>query len=459
MVNKSRIKYVCQNCGYESLRWLGKCPECMEWNTLAEELEKPKKSTSAISRTAQNISSISALSSTSNIRLSTNINEFDRVLGGGLIVGSVVLIAGDPGIGKSTLVMQAVAGLHGKVIYVTGEESAEQLKYRAERLKLKSENLFILSETNLDDIIFTIEKNEPAVAVIDSIQTIYRPELGTAPGTVGQIRECTALLMQVAKKKNISIIIIGHVTKDGAIAGPKILEHIVDTVLQFGGEKNYSFRILRAVKNRFGSTNEIGIFEMRDTGLVEVTNPSEVFLSQREYGSSGSVVTSVIEGTRPILVEVQALVTPSNYGMPQRVTTGFDYRRLSILLAVLEKRLNYKFSSHNVFLNIAGGVEIDEPAADLAVCSAVVSSIKDIPSDSKTCVVGEVGLGGEIRTIHQVEKRIQEAEKLGFEQILIPKSTVKVNTKERKIKISQVKTLKEAIDLLVSCPKDPLEKY
>jgi len=377
------------------------------------------------------------------------------VLGGGLIIGSVVLIAGDPGIGKSTLVMQAVSNIQldesaskSKVVYVTGEESAEQLKYRSERLKLKSENVFILSETNLNDIIFTLEKNEPAVAVIDSIQTIYKPELGSAPGTVGQIRECTAYLMQLAKKRMITVIIIGHVTKDGAIAGPKLLEHMVDTVLQFGGEKNYSFRILRAMKNRFGSTNEIGIFEMHDSGLAEVANPSEVFLSQREYGASGSVVTSVIEGTRPILVEVQALATPSNYGMPQRVTTGFDYRRLSILLAVLEKRLGYKLSSQNVFLNIAGGVDIDEPAADLAVCSAVISSIKDIPADSKTCVVGEVGLGGEIRSIHQLEKRISEAEKLGFEKILIPKTNSKIEKKNHNISILEVKTLREAIQQL-----------
>jgi len=377
------------------------------------------------------------------------------VLGGGLIIGSVVLIAGDPGIGKSTLVMQAVSNIQldesaskSKVVYVTGEESAEQLKYRSERLKLKSENVFILSETNLNDILFTLEKNDPAVAVIDSIQTIHRPELGTAPGTVGQIRECTAYLMQLAKKRMITVIIIGHVTKDGAIAGPKLLEHMVDTVLQFGGEKNYSFRILRAMKNRFGSTNEIGIFEMHDSGLAEVANPSEVFLSQREYGASGSVVTSVIEGTRPILVEVQALATPSNYGMPQRVTTGFDYRRLSILLAVLEKRLGYKLSSQNVFLNIAGGVDIDEPAADLAVCSAVISSIKDIPADSKTCVVGEVGLGGEIRSIHQLEKRISEAEKLGFEKILIPKTNSKIEKKNHNISILEVKTLREAIQQL-----------
>lgn len=455
-MKSSKVKYVCQNCGYESLRWLGKCPECMEWNTLAEEMAKPKTSHAATVGTVQNIKSISQLSPTDNIRIATNIKEFDRVLGGGLIIGSVVLIAGDPGIGKSTLVMQAVSNIkfdvsssRSKVIYVTGEESAEQLKYRSERLKLKSENVFILPETNLNDILFTLEKNEPAVAVIDSIQTIFKPELGTAPGTVGQIRESTAYLMQLAKKKMITVLIIGHVTKDGAIAGPKLLEHIVDTVLQFGGEKNYSFRILRAMKNRFGSTNEIGIFEMHDTGLVEVSNPSEVFLSQREYGASGSVVTSVIEGTRPILVEVQALVTPSNYGMPQRVTTGFDYRRLSILLAVLEKRLSYKLSSQNVFLNIAGGVDIDEPAADLAVCASVVSSIKDIPADSKTCVVGEVGLGGEIRSIHQLEKRIQEAEKLGFEKILIPKQNSKLNSKDFKIKIVEVKNLKEAIGYLI----------
>ncbi len=454
-MKQARIKYVCQNCGYESLKWLGKCPDCMEWNTLSEELVKPKASHPAVSGSAQNIKSISQLSPTDNLRIATNIKEFDRVLGGGLIIGSVILIAGDPGIGKSTLVMQAVstikldaAALKSKVLYVTGEESAEQLKYRSERLKLKSENVFILSETNLNDILFTLEKYDPAVAVIDSIQTIFKPELGSAPGTIGQIRECTAYLMQLAKKKMITVIIIGHVTKDGAIAGPKLLEHMVDTVLQFGGEKNYSFRILRAMKNRFGSTNEIGIFEMHDSGLAEVANPSEVFLSQREYGASGSVVTSVIEGTRPILVEVQALTTPSNYGMPQRVTTGFDYRRLSILLAVIEKRLGYKLSSQNVFLNIAGGVEIDEPAADLAVCAAVISSIKDIPADSKTCVVGEVGLGGEIRSIHQLEKRISEAEKLGFEKIFVPKTNSKIESKNFKISIVEVKTLKEAITSL-----------
>jgi DNA repair protein RadA/Sms len=428
----------------------------MEWNTLAEEFAKPKTGPFPTAGRAKDIKSISKISSTDNLRITSNIKEFDRVLGGGLIVGSVVLIAGDPGIGKSTLVMQTVANikfdqknLKSKIIYVTGEESADQLKYRSERLKLKSENVFILSETNLNDILYTLEKNDPAVAVIDSIQTIYKPELGTAPGTVGQIRECTAYLMQLAKTKQITVLIIGHVTKDGAIAGPKLLEHIVDTVLQFGGEKNYSFRILRAMKNRFGSTNEIGIFEMHDSGLVEVSNPSEVFLSQREYGTSGSVVTSIIEGTRPILVEVQSLVTTSNYGMPQRVTTGFDYRRLSILLAVLEKRLGYKLSSQNVFLNIAGGVNIDEPAADLAVCSAVVSSSKDIPADSKTCVVGEVGLGGEIRSIHQLEKRIQEAEKLGFEKIIIPKSISKIEKKNYKISVFEVMTLKDSLQILL----------
>jgi DNA repair protein RadA/Sms len=294
-------------------------------------------------------------------------------------------------------------------------------------------------------ILDVFERENPSIVVIDSIQTIYREELETSPGTVNQIRECTTALLDYAKKNNVAVIIIGHITKDGLIAGPKALEHIVDTVIQFSGEKNYSFRILRAIKNRFGSTNEIGIFEMHEDGLKEVENPSQVFLAEREYGSSGSVVTSVIEGTRPILVEVQALVTPSGYGIAQRVATGFDSRRLSILLAVIEKRLNYKLSQHNVFLNIAGGVEIDEPAADLAVCCAIISSIRDIPADSLTCVVGEVGLGGEIRGISHLEKRIQEAQKLGFEKIITPVQKINLSKNDLTLKIIQTKTLKEAI--------------
>ncbi|NPV11636.1 MAG: DNA repair protein RadA [Ignavibacteria bacterium] len=451
-MNSIRKKFVCQNCGYESIQWLGKCPSCGQWNSFAEEFEKKQKSKNSRQKsetTLVNISTINEKTINKAFKLKTNIKEFDRVLGGGLISGSVVLIAGDPGIGKSTLVLQAVSNLKEKVIYVTGEESLEQISLRAARLKLKNENLYILAETNLNQIIEILEQEKPSIAVIDSIQTIYRDELESSPGTIGQIRECTSALMDFAKKNNVAIIIIGHITKDGLIAGPKALEHIVDTVIQFSGEKNYSFRILRAIKNRFGSTNEIGIFEMHEDGLKEVENPSQVFLAEREYGASGSVVTSIIEGTRPILVEVQALVTPSGYGMAQRVTTGFDSRRLSILLAVIEKRLNFKLSQQNVFLNIAGGVEIDEPAADLAVCCAIISSIKDIPADSLTCVVGEVGLGGEIRSISNLEKRIQESQKLGFKKIITPNQKINFNLNELKIKVTQVKTLKEAIKELL----------
>jgi len=447
-MNSIRKKFVCQNCGYESIQWLGKCPSCGQWNSFAEEFEKKQKTKIFKQKSETALVSISTINEKSinkAYKLKTNIKEFDRVLGGGLISGSIVLIAGDPGIGKSTLVLQAVSNLKEKVIYVTGEESLEQISLRSFRLKIKNENLFILPETNLNQILEILEEEKPSVVVIDSIQTIYRDELESSPGTIGQIRECTSSLMDFAKKNNVAVIIIGHITKDGLIAGPKALEHIVDTVIQFSGEKNYSFRILRAIKNRFGSTNEIGIFEMHENGLKEVENPSQVFLAEREYGASGSVVTSIIEGTRPILVEVQALVTPSGYGMAQRVTTGFDSRRLSILLAVIEKRLNFKLSQQNVFLNIAGGVEIDEPAADLAVCCAIISSIKDIPADSLTCVVGEVGLGGEIRSISNLEKRIQEAQKLGFNKIITPNQKVNLNLNELKIKIIQIKTLKEAI--------------
>lgn len=440
-------KYVCQSCGYESIQWLGKCPSCGNWNTFAEEFEKKVKTKSQSTRNSEtkNLYSLNDKVEQKTIRLKTGISEFDRVLGGGLIQGSVILIAGDPGIGKSTLVLQAVSNLKDRVIYVTGEESFEQISLRASRLNIKNENLFILPETNLNIILDIFERENPKVVVIDSIQTIYTDELDGSPGTIGQIRECTSALMNYAKKNNVAVIIIGHITKDGLIAGPKALEHIVDTVIQFSGEKNYSFRILRAIKNRFGSTNEIGIFEMHENGLREVENPSQVFLSEREYGASGSVVTSIIEGTRPILVEVQALVTPSGYGMAQRVTTGFDARRLSILLAVIEKRLNFKLSQLNVFLNIAGGVEIDEPAADLAVCSAIISSIKDIPADSLTCVVGEVGLGGEIRSVNHLERRIQEAQKLGFKKIIVPYQKINLKLNEFSIQVVQVKTLKEAI--------------
>ena len=391
------------------------------------------------------VNKIEEISATEDERIKTTINEFDRVLGGGLMPGSVTLLGGDPGIGKSTLVMQAAGKINEKVLYVTGEESAKQIKIRSSRLKIKSDSFYVLAETDLSVILSAISQLTPSVVVIDSIQTMYRSELENSPGTITQIRECTALLMDEAKKKHFCVIIVGHVTKEGMIAGPKVLEHIVDTVLQFEGDSQHSFRILRAQKNRFGSTNEIGIFEMREEGLIEIKNPSEIFLSERERETSGSVVTSSMEGTRPILLEVQALVTPSNYGYPQRVATGFDQRRLSILLAVLEKRGGYRVSANNVFLNMAGGVRIAEPAVDLAVCCAIISSLLDKIVDNQFVLIGEVGLGGEVRSVGHIEKRIQEAEKLGFKKIIIPKNNLKGITASKGIEIIGVENLVDAV--------------
>jgi DNA repair protein RadA/Sms len=447
---KSKIKYVCSNCGYESLRWIGKCPECDNWNTFVEEIiEAPKHQKSQYDGkvTLYKITDITAVEED---RIKTGINEFDRVLGGGLMPGSVVLLGGDPGIGKSTLAMQAASAIKDKVLYVTGEESERQVKIRASRLKVKSDDFYILPETDLNPVIAAINTLKPVLVIIDSIQTMYRSEFENSPGTVTQIRECTSLLMEEAKKKHYSVLIIGHVTKEGIIAGPKLLEHIVDTVIQFEGETHHSYRILRSQKNRFGSTNEIGVFEMHEDGLTEVKNPSELFLSEREKETSGSVVTASLEGTRPILLEVQALVTPSNYDNPQRVATGFDQRRLSILLAVLEKRSGFRLSANNVFLNLAGGVKIDEPAIDLAVCCSIASSLLDKTSDNMSVIVGEVGLGGEIRTVSQVEKRIQEAERLGFKKIIIPRNNLKELKQNEKIKIIAVGSLSEAIKEVIN---------
>ena len=449
-MSKSRIKYICSNCGYETLRWLGKCPECESWNSFTEEIIETSKRKPVISKSKYELNTIESISANEEDRIKTGINEFDRVLGGGLMPGSVILLGGDPGIGKSTLAMQAAANINQKVLYATGEESEKQIKLRASRLKLNSPEFYVQAETNLSDILGAINQLSPAVVVIDSIQTMYRAELDNSPGTITQIRECTALLMEEAKKKHYSVIIIGHVTKEGMIAGPKLLEHMVDTVIQFEGESNYSFRILRAQKNRFGSTNEIGVFEMHEDGLREVKNPSELFLSEREKQTPGSVVTSSIEGTRPILLEVQALVTPSNYGYPQRVSNGFDQRRLSILLAVLEKRANVRVSATNVFVNIAGGIRITEPAADLAVCVAIASSLTEKVVDNLAIILGEVGLGGEIRSVGHIDKRIQEAEKLGFKSVIIPSGNEKGLKISNKIKTHSIDNLKQAIDLLLT---------
>lgn len=448
-MSKQRLKYICTSCGYESIRWLGKCPECDSWNSFTEELvEVSKHKAGSREKQKTSIYKINEINAAEEDRVKTGIREFDRVLGGGIMPGSIVLLGGDPGIGKSTLAMQAASNISSNVLYVTGEESIKQIKLRALRLKIKSDNFFVLAESNLDSILNAIKDSNPSVVVIDSIQTMHSEQFENSPGTVTQIRECTSLLMEQAKKEHFAVILIGHVTKEGILAGPKVLEHIVDTVLQFEGESNHSFRILRSQKNRFGSTNEIGIFEMHENGLAEVKNPSELFLSDRERNVSGSTITASVEGTRPILLEVQALVTPSNFGNPQRVTTGFDLRRLSILLAVLEKRANLRLSANNVFLNMAGGVKILEPAVDLAVCCSIASNLLDKIVNNKIVLVGEVGLGGEIRSVGNIEKRIQEAEKLGFNKIFIPANNMKGLKLNSGIAITGVNNITETLHLV-----------
>lgn len=446
---KTKIKYICSNCGYETLRWIGKCPECESWNSFTEEVVETSSRKANISKSNFSYSKIVDVRANEEDRVKTGIIEFDRVLGGGIMPGSVILLGGDPGIGKSTIAMQAAASIKEKVLYVTGEESEKQIKLRSTRLKVKSDSFFIQAETELSNILGAIKEINPSVVIIDSIQTTYRNELENSPGTITQIRECAALLMEEAKKNHFSVIIIGHVTKEGMIAGPKILEHMVDTVLQFEGEANHSFRILRAQKNRFGSTNEIGVFEMYEDGLKEISNPSELFLSEREKQTPGSVVTSSIEGSRPILLEVQALVTPSNFGYPQRVSNGFDQKRLSILLAVLEKRANVRASVHNVFVNVAGGIRVIEPAADLAVCISIASSLLDKVIDNQTILIGEVGLGGEIRSVGHIDKRITEAKKLGFKTAIIPTGNLKSIKQDNSIKVIAVENVKEAVEKLL----------
>jgi DNA repair protein RadA/Sms len=387
------------------------------------------------------------------------MTEFDRVLGGGIVPGSVVLLGGDPGVGKSTLMMQLArqlsTGLTSQqkgciVLYVSGEESAKQMKMRAERLDFaSSESFLVLSETNVDIIVEVIERSPPDIIVVDSIQTMFRPQFESSSGSVAQVREAAALFTRIAKEKSIPTFLIGHVTKDGVIAGPKVIEHMVDTVLQFEGERHYAYRMLRALKNRFGSTNEIGVFEMSGSGLQEVKNPSEVFLSERSFGASGSTVAASVEGTRPILIEVQALVTPTSYGVPQRNTTGFDYRRLGLLIAVLEKRLGLVLGQQDVFVNIAGGVRVEEPAVDLGIASSIISSLRDVPIDSQSVAVGEIGLNGEVRTVSQIEKRIQEAARLGFQRIVVPKNNLKGALRSDGIELIGVERIEDAVKVLL----------
>jgi DNA repair protein RadA/Sms len=428
---KRKTKFTCQACGYESPKWMGKCPGCGAWNTLTEELE-PSKTGRKLTFTASGNEGTKAIKlkdveTVQEPRIKTDISEFNRVLGGGVVRGSLVLIGGDPGIGKSTLLLQISSYLSSKdqgVLYISGEESVKQTKLRAERLSVSSDALYVLAETDLEFITKSIEVTNPSFVVVDSIQTIYHPEIQSAPGSVSQVRECTSELMRIAKTKGIAIFIVGHVTKEGAIAGPRLLEHMVDTVLYFEGERHHSYRILRAVKNRFGSTNEMGIFEMKEEGLEEVLNPSEIFLEERSKGASGSTVVASMEGTRPVLVEIQALVSPTSFGNPRRMATGLDVNRVSLLMAVLEKRVGLLLQNQDAYLKVAGGVKLDEPAIDLAVAVSIASSFKDQASSATDILIGEVGLTGEVRRVSRIEQRVQEAAKLGFKRAIIPAKNI-----------------------------------
>ncbi len=428
---KIKSVFVCSNCGYETARWLGQCPECREWNTLNEETrntaaESKLKGTSSFNNNLC-MYSLKDIKTNKEVRYKTGMSELDRVLGGGLVNGSLVLLSGDPGIGKSTILLQICQflGRDKSILYVSGEESYTQIKLRAQRLNVSTENLYVLCETDVQSIGEFIITRNPDLVIVDSIQTMNFTELQSSPGSVAQVRESANVFLRVAKTQNIPIIIVGHVNKDGNIAGPKVLEHIVDAVLYFEGDRNMSFRILRAVKNRFGSTNEIGVFEMLDAGLREVPNPSEMLISGRPKDVSGTCVTSVMEGSRPLLAEIQALVTPTGFGNPRRMSTGFDYNRLAMIIAVLEKRAGYYFSNTDTYINIVGGLKIDEPAIDLTIALALISSLKDVPIDDKVIAFGEIGLAGEVRGVSNCEQRITEAARLGFTKCIIPRQNLR----------------------------------
>ncbi|KRG14262.1 DNA repair protein RadA [Lederbergia galactosidilytica] len=450
---KKKTKYICQSCGYESAKWMGRCPGCGEWNQMVEEVDivgkQPRHSFQHTDPSHQSkATAITSIETKREPRVTTEMKELNRVLGGGVVAGSLVLIGGDPGIGKSTLLLQVSAQLaktEQKVLYISGEESIRQTKLRADRLHVSSPELYIYAETNLEAIHLTIDEISPQFVVIDSIQTVYHPEVTSAPGSVSQVRECTSELMRIAKTKGIAIFIVGHVTKEGAIAGPRLLEHMVDTVLYFEGERHHTYRILRAVKNRFGSTNEMGIFEMKESGLTEVENPSEIFLEERSKGASGSTVVASMEGTRPVLVEIQALISPTSFGNPRRMATGIDHNRVSLLMAVLEKRVGLLLQNQDAYLKAAGGVKLDEPAIDLAVAISIASSFRDQPTKATDCMIGEVGLTGEVRRVSRIEQRVQEAAKLGFERIIIPENNLGGWTIPSGVEVIGVKTVGEAL--------------
>ena len=453
---KSKSLYICSECGYESAKWYGKCPGCGEWNTMNEQVVSVSAGSSKAKRNsgayAAKVMRLNEISGDIERRISTGVSEFDRVLGGGIVEGSLVLISGDPGIGKSTILLQICEhlGKSRNVLYVSGEESASQIKLRAGRLGVTTENLGILAETDIGVIVETIKTSKPDVVIIDSIQTMVYDEISSTAGSITQVRECTNILMHLAKSLEIPILVVGHVNKDGAIAGPKVLEHIVDTVLYFEGERNYSYRILRGVKNRFGSTNEIGVFEMKQNGLQEVENPSLLMLSGRPKNVSGTCVACVMEGSRPILAEVQGLVTATGFGTPRRMSTGFDYNRMAMILAVLEKRAGYYFNSMDTYINVIGGLRLDEPAADLTVAMALVSSLKDIVVKDDIIAFGEIGLAGEIRAVNNCELRISESVRLGFDKCIIPFHNYKGLSKNVKVSadIVPVRSVREAFNAI-----------
>jgi len=453
-VAKRKTKFACQECGYESAKWLGKCPGCNNWNTLVEEIEASTgNNRHTMGRGLQTLSkpeSITAIASEKEPRITTSMEEFNRVLGGGIVPGSLMLIGGDPGIGKSTLLLQISSQLAEKqlpVLYISGEESTRQTKLRADRLGVAADLLYVLAETNMVDIAAQIEEIKPSFVVIDSIQTIFREEVSSAPGSVSQVRECTGQLMRIAKTNGIPVCIVGHVTKEGSIAGPRLLEHMVDAVLYFEGERHHMYRILRGVKNRFGSTHEMGIFEMKEQGLREVMNPSEIFLEERSQGAAGSTVVASMEGTRPVLVEMQALISPSSFGNPRRMATGIDNNRVPLLMAVLEKRVGLMLQNQDAYIKVAGGVKLDEPAIDLAIAVSIASSFRDQATLPEDIFVGEVGLTGEIRRVSRIEQRVQEAAKLGFKRVICPKKNLDGWTTPENIQVIGVDTVQEALEV------------
>ena len=451
MAKAPKTIFVCNECGYESAKWMGKCPACNSWNTFFEQkIEKITENGMKISKEINKPKALNSYKGEEVARTSTGFGELDRVLGGGIVKGSLILLGGEPGIGKSTLILQLCNKIHGegKVLYVSGEESAEQIKLRADRLGIDNDDIMFLGETDISIINENIEELQPKLVIIDSIQTMYSDELSAAAGSVSQVREITSQIMRMCKSKGITTIIIGHVTKDGTIAGPRVLEHMVDTVLYLEGERYFSYRILRGVKNRFGSTNEIGMFEMKGEGLVEITNPSQILISERDDNPSGSAIVASIEGTRPMLIELQALTTLSVFGIPKRTANGLDYNRLAVLIAVLEKRANLNIGGQDIYVNVVSGMKLNEPSIDLGVLCVCASSFKNVPIPKDTVIMGEVGLTGEVRRINMIEKRLKEAEKMGFKRCIIPENNKKYLEEKYKMEIVGVKDVREALRVL-----------